>query len=66
MSVYTYSQCAPESVVQGNSIFDVRFHKKLKDNIRRHILKNEFLYGTILWFLVIFTLTEAYLWRVGY
>jgi len=66
MSAYTHSQCIPESVVQGNTIFVIRSHKRLKYNIRRHFLKNEFLYGTILWFLIIFTLTEAYLWRVGF
>ncbi|MCG9968348.1 hypothetical protein L9W92_09815 [Pelotomaculum terephthalicicum JT] len=66
MSAYTYSQRAAESMVEGNSLFSVRCRKKLKYLIRRHFLKNEFLYGTILWFLIIFTLTQAYLWRVGY
>jgi len=65
MSVYTYSQCTPESIVRGDSIFNVCCHKKLRNSLRRHILKNDFLYGTILWFWVIFILTEVYLWRVG-
>jgi len=67
MYVYSYSQCAPERVVhQGNTISVVSCRKRFKYNLRRHFLKNEFFYGTVLWFLIIFTLAEAYLQRVGF
>lgn len=36
-----------------------------KSNLLKHISKYEFFYGLIFWIIIVFTLTEVYLWRVG-
>lgn len=56
MSACIHGQCVPKSTARGDSIYD---------KIHRHCLKNEFFYGTVIWFWIIFALAKVYLWRIG-